>query len=569
MYNMVMEPKPTKFVAVYGRVSTSNQEVQETIKTQLLAVGEFAAKNNMVIVKEYLDEGWSGDILARPALDQLRVDAKKSNWDAVLAYDPDRLARRGAWQEVVTEELQEKGIEVLYVTIPQATSDEDKIMQKMRGVFTEYERMKIKERFRLGKVRKAKEGHVITTEAPYGYTFILKRGKHGDTDFKQGHYVINQQEADVVRSIFNWVADEGLTLRAVVRKLQLLGVSPRKSKRGVWNTSTLSTMLRNKTYIGEAHYGASYAVVAENPLKKDVYRKNRKTSRRMRPEEDWIKIPTLKIIEEDLFKRANQRVRDNFALCPRNTKNEYLLSGRIFCPCGQRRAGEGPQKGKHLYYRCNNRVFSFPLPRTCFEKGINARIADKLVWNKIAELMSSPELMMKQVERWTSQQQLKNTSERDEPERIRKEILKLKDQERRYNMAYGSGVFDIETLKEYISPIRGKIRSLESEALEISQDMSIVKNEIVATKHDINAFAQKSIEALKDLSFAAKKGIISNVVEKVVGTQKELQVCGYIPIIIENYVEQFTDDGNGTSTTQHLYLKQNCIPFTFRIKLLE
>ncbi|MCW3127834.1 MAG: putative site-specific recombinase, resolvase family [Bacteroidetes bacterium] len=122
-------------------------------------------------------------------MNQLRVDAKKRNWQAVLIYDPDRLARRGAWQEVVMEELKELEIDVLFVTIPQAKTDEDIIMYKMRGVFTEYERMKIKERFRLGKVRKAKEGHIITTEAPYGYTFIPKKGKPGDIDFHQGYQV--------------------------------------------------------------------------------------------------------------------------------------------------------------------------------------------------------------------------------------------------------------------------------------------------------------------------------------------------------------------------------------------
>ncbi len=145
----------TKIIAIYGRVSSSNQENEGTIETQLSAVYAFAKEKGYIIAEKYIDEGWSGDILARPSLDKLRMDAKNKNWEAVLIYDPDRLARRGAWQEVVIEELQELEIEVLFVTIPQPKTDEDKIMYKMRGVFTEYERMKIKERFRLGKVRKA------------------------------------------------------------------------------------------------------------------------------------------------------------------------------------------------------------------------------------------------------------------------------------------------------------------------------------------------------------------------------------------------------------------------------
>jgi site-specific DNA recombinase len=51
--------------------------------------------------------------------------------------------------------------------------------------------------------------------------------------------------------VFEWVAHEGLTLRKVVRRLHELGIAPRKSKRGVWSTSTLSTLLSHKAYTGK------------------------------------------------------------------------------------------------------------------------------------------------------------------------------------------------------------------------------------------------------------------------------------------------------------------------------
>ncbi len=79
-----------KLIATYQRVSTSAQEVQETIKTQINTLHEFAQKNDYTIVREYIDDGWSGDSIVRPDLDQLRVDAKKKIWEAVLIYDPDR-----------------------------------------------------------------------------------------------------------------------------------------------------------------------------------------------------------------------------------------------------------------------------------------------------------------------------------------------------------------------------------------------------------------------------------------------------------------------------------------------
>src|ERR1700746_2562378 len=92
-----------KLIAVYARVSTARQEDENTIETQLFAVREFARTKSYTIVQEYIDDGWSGDMLARPALDSLRQDAKKKLWDGGLFYDPDRLARPDSFPELVME----------------------------------------------------------------------------------------------------------------------------------------------------------------------------------------------------------------------------------------------------------------------------------------------------------------------------------------------------------------------------------------------------------------------------------------------------------------------------------
>ena len=120
--------KDYKLAAVYGRVSTSNQENEGTIETQLSAVNELAKERGYTIVQQYLDEGWSGDNIERPQLDQLRLDAKKKNWEAVLIYDPDRLARRYSLQELVMDQLREAGIEVVFVTISTPKNMEEKIL---------------------------------------------------------------------------------------------------------------------------------------------------------------------------------------------------------------------------------------------------------------------------------------------------------------------------------------------------------------------------------------------------------------------------------------------------------
>ncbi|MBT7556931.1 recombinase family protein [Candidatus Woesearchaeota archaeon] len=516
--------KTNKLIAVYGRVSTSNQESEGTIETQLSAVNEYANKHGYKIVQQYIDNGWSGDSIVRPALDQLRVDAKKKIWEAVLIYDPDRLARRYSYQELVMDELKEASVEIMFVTVSAPKNSEDKILYGVRGLFAEYERAKIAERFRLGKVRKAKEGHIIATEAPYGYDFIKK------TSEEQGSYKVNKREVSIVKNIFSWVADEGMTLRKIVKRLQELNIQPRKSKRGVWSTSTLSTLLRNKTYIGEGHYGASYAVIPENPRKKDVYKKIKKTSRRSKPENEWIIIPTPKIIEEDLFKRAQERLSSNSQMSVRNTKNEYLLSHKIWCVCGCRRAGEGPQNGKYLYYRCTDRVKSFPLKSNCSAKGLNARIVDDVIWKKIVTLLSSPELLYKQAERWIDKASSNKATSTVDTTETHLEINNLKEQEARYNKAYGAGVIELDQLKESLFPIKNRIILLKKQIDTAKIEVQSAVGGKLPRKDEVKDFVDNTVSLLKDLNFKSKQEIVRRLVEKVAGNHEKLTITGYIPI---------------------------------------
>ncbi len=522
-----------KLIATYGRVSTSNQENEGTIETQLRAVTEFAKENNYTIVKSYTDEGWSGDILTRPGLDQLRVDAKNKNkeWEAVLIYDPDRLARRGAWQEIVIEELKELGVEVLFVTVPPPKSDEDIIMYKMRGIFTEYERMKIKERFRLGKLRKVMEGHILTTEALYGYTYIKKQ------DNVHGYYVINEEEAKIVRMIFDWVVKDKMNIRGVVRKLHLLGIKPRKSTRGVWSTSTLSTMLRHKGYIGYAHWGSSYAVAPDHPLKDQKYKKVKKSSRRTKPESEWVSncIPIPPLVSEETFNKARLQLTTNFELCKRTTKNKYLLQKKVWCSCGSRRTGEGVSGTPHLYYRCSSRVHTFPLPPTCMEKGVNAKYLDDLVWNRIVELMTSPTLLEKEVSKWMRG----DRGNRDVSENILhidKEVEKLNNKIVRFNKAYAAGLYTVEELASYVNPVKAEIKLLKLKKTQII-DQNNQEYDILDISHlDLKGFSNEVSLYLKNLTdFDAKQAIVSKIIDRVVVTQERVEVWGFIPVNTEVY----------------------------------
>ena len=102
-------------------------------------------------------------------------------------------------------------------------------------------------------------------------------------------------------------------------------------------------------------------------------------------------------------------------------------------------------------------------------------IADKLVWQKITKLMSSPDLMFKQVSRWLDSKQGRKQVSFSNIETMKKEIDILKDKEDRYNKAYADGVFTLEKLKDYTIPLREKVNSLEYQIMVIKQEQEEIK----------------------------------------------------------------------------------------------
>jgi len=357
-----------------------------------------------------------------------------------------------------------------------------------------------------------------------------------------------------------------VSTRQVAKRLQSLNVLPRKSKRGVWSTSTLVTLLKNKTYIGEGHYGATYAIAAKNPVKQGIYKRNKKTSRGVRAEEEWIKIPTPTLIERDVFERVQAQLARNRVFSIRNRKNEYLLAGKIRCVCGAARGGEGPLRGKHLYYRCSNRVLNYPLPRTCNERGINARIADQLVWDKLVELMSSPDLIWEQAQSWQAKQERKPEVTANGSV-LKSELAKLNEEETRYVKAYGAGLLGIEKLQELVAPIKQRRAALGKQIAEVEAGArtNASCDYRIPDKSDMAVLAKMAPYTLTNLCFDGKREIVLKGIDAVVGTQENLNVYGHLQVT--DYVNFETSDRDGVNANRHIHGNNNSLPFAFTIKL--
>jgi site-specific DNA recombinase len=244
-------------VALYARVSSDQQAEAKTIASQVadLQARIGADGRDPTQALSFLDDGWSGATLIRPALEQLRDQAATGDIDLLYVHCPDRLARKYAHQALLLEEFARAGVEVRFLNHEVGHTPEDQLLLQVQGMIAEYERAKFLERSRRGKRYAAQAGRVsVFSQAPYGYRLV-----HADEAGGTARFDIVLEEARVVRQIFAWVAQERCTLEEVRRRLQAGGV-PTRTGKPRWHHRTIWDLLQNPAYAGRAAFGRTRSV---------------------------------------------------------------------------------------------------------------------------------------------------------------------------------------------------------------------------------------------------------------------------------------------------------------------
>ena len=297
--------------AIYARVSSARQAKDETIGSQLAALRDHAGTSRLEVPEEWVfaDEGHSGATLVRPGLEALRDLAAQGCLDVVLVYSPDRLARKFAYQALLIEELARCGVRVEFVKGPRGDSPEDQLLVQFQGMFAEYEKAQLMERYRRGKAWRAKTGSVnVLSGAPFGYRYVRKTPECG------ARYEVVPHEAVLVAEMFRRYADDGAAIADLRRWLEDQGVRTRTGKER-WDRSVIWGMLRNPAYAGTAVFGKTMIVHEQPGLNRTARLAGRTTPRAVksigRPKEEWAGIPVPALAGEETFDRVQQRLADN------------------------------------------------------------------------------------------------------------------------------------------------------------------------------------------------------------------------------------------------------------------
>jgi site-specific DNA recombinase len=387
--------------AIYARVSSARQKKDQTIGSQTAALREHARQLGVDLPEEWVfeDEGHSGATLVRPALEALRDLAAQGCIDVVLVYSPDRLARKFAYQALLIEEFARAGVRVEFVRGPRGDTPEDQLMVQFQGMFAEYEKAQLMERYRRGKAHRARTGSVnVLSGAPFGYRYVRK------TDHAGAAYEIIGHEAALVAEMFRRYADDGASIAALARWLTGQGAPTRTGKHR-WDRSVIWAMLRNPAYAGTAVFGKTMATSGTPGLNRVARLQGRATPRAVktvdRPREEWLEIPVPAIVDEVTFARVAQRLADNKRFAARNTKVPSLLQGLAACSAcgyGYYRTSARTTSRKIYYYRClGSDDYRYEGGRVCGNKPVRADYLDTVVWDHITGLLADPALIRAEI----------------------------------------------------------------------------------------------------------------------------------------------------------------------------
>ena len=523
--------------ALYARVSSESQARDNTIASQVTALRERIAIDGFQLEPDhnYVDEGYSGAILFRPALERLRDAVAGGHVARIYIHAPERLARRYAHQVLLIDEFRRAGAEVVFLNHAIGGTAEDDLLLQVQGVIAEYERAKILERGRRGRRHAAQSGSVSAlTGAPFGYRYISRTQGGGVARFE-----VVESEAHIVRHIFAWIGLDRMSLRAVCRRLRQMGCQTRQGST-YWHASTIRSMLDNPAYIGRAAFGRARFLPPRprlRPIRGHLKPSPRATSRVPMPREEWIEITVPPIVDPAVFEAVKAQLEEN-----RRRKRErkrglcWLLQGLTVCQrCGYAYYGKtAPRSRKYdpmnilRYYRCTGADgYRFNGKAVCNNSPVRADQLEQVVWEQVRALLEEPRRVADEYHRRIAQAR-DGAATPDEIVRLDRQMTSLRRGIGRLIDSYAEGIIDKTEFEPRIAGLKQRVSELQMrhqaalEAAESERDLALVISRL-------EDFSAKVTTGLDNLDRTDMRDIIRTVVRRVEIDASHIEVIFRVP----------------------------------------
>jgi len=506
-------------VAIYARVPAE----RGTIGSQLQVLREHVTSGGDELAGGYVDDGQSGARLDRPGLDALRDAAEAGLFELVWCMSPDRLARAYACQVLVLDELARFGVTVRFTDAPDLAAGDPQatLLTQVQGVIAEYEKAKIAERYRRGKLFRARAGEITTWKTAYGYRRVAR------TAGAAAHLEIYEPEATVVRRIF---ADRaaGITVRGICRRLNADRI-PSPTGKPTWGSSTLCRLLVNEAYIGRVYFNRTETITDPRPV--------RRTRQVPRPREEWIPIGCPRIIADEQFEAAARIACDNAKWSPRRAEpGEWLLKGLVRCGvcdvgtnCHKMRGRNGTW---HRYYYCRNHD---PLraggeDRRCPERNIRADALDEYVFDQIRAALTQPSMLL------AGEQAIAVTAPIPDDELLAAELARLDRkidaitaERRRLADLYQAGLIGLPELHRRSAEIAARQHDLQARRDKLAAERTALAHGNLL-RHRVTNFARQICEVIDQLDRPRKQHLLRLLIEDIHVTGWQVKIRLRIPL---------------------------------------
>lgn len=500
-------------VGIYIRLSQEDKDKKyesdsESIINQKELLRNYVKNNNFNLVKEYVDDGFSGTDFERPGFKSLLEDINNKKINCVIVKDLSRLGRdhvmTGYYIETFFPENNIRFISILESFDSfknQASNDSSTFIIACNDYYSKQNSIKIRNVLN----EKRKSGKFVGSLPCYGYMRDPK---------DKGHLIPNPETAPIVKNIFKWRAD-GIGPTEIANRLNKAHVvtpsgykktnySSRLIDRDNWNISTVKKILINRIYTGD---------LVQHTQTKVNYKSKKKITL---DEKLWIVVKNTHepLVDKETFDYVNN-------LRKRNTRNyeiktdreKRLLEGKLFCKeCGNRLTVLYRKKQDYWSVNCN-RYSRDPVRGRCYSHFHPYNYLEKQVLEQINKFVSKlmKELDLKQL----NDEVVKNVHK--ETNNINNVIKNLEIEKekitKRITILYNDrcdGVISTETYKELAKESETKLKEINDLI-----DNENIKKYKIKNKANVLPDYTKKIKKLLDLN-KPKKELIDTFIDKIV-----------------------------------------------------
>lgn len=412
----------TKYTRAYAyvRISTNKQLDNTSIEQQIEAIEKYCKENNIILVKTYVEEPASGESFSnRPEFKEMfyNVFQEENNIDSLIVFKQDRISRNSLDSQYIFNRLKKANKNLISIADNIDTNDPNsKLIYQILGIIAEVEKDLIAFRTSLG-MEKTFENGDFNGGRVFGYNLVNKK------------LVINEDEARVVKYIFDCYSNKMWGYRKIASSLNMQGIKTKKDN--YWSITAVRTILNNKIYNGYVKWKGKYKKGNHYP-----------------------------IISEELWEKTQKLLSLRSYTQEKKHNGSFPLSGLLKCPTCGGALVQGNANKKYKYYVCSR--FKNSGSKACKSNLVKKEYAEQEVLSQVMGYLKSLNLSVPLQRVVINNLNSELEPIKEELKLLEKNLNELKKEKKDLLQLYTKRIIDIDTLSDEMK----RIQNQESEQKE-------------------------------------------------------------------------------------------------------